>query len=45
MPTLFVLQMKLVEAVEDLKKNIDAPMKWFEDNQMHANPDKFQFCH
>ncbi len=34
-----------MEAVEDVKKDTEAAIDWFDENQMQANPVKFQFMH
>ncbi len=33
------------EAVEDVKKDTEATIDWFGENQMQANPVKYQFMH
>ncbi len=35
----------LMEAVEDVKKDTEAAIDWLDENQMQANPVKFQFMH
>ncbi len=35
----------LMEAVEDVKKDTEAAIDWFDENHMQANPVKFQFMH
>ena len=31
------------DVIENLQSNLRIPLKWFKDNQMMANPGKFQF--
>ena len=31
------------DAIENLQSNLEIALKWFKDNQMIANPGKFQF--
>ncbi len=35
----------LMEAVEGVKKDTEAAIDWFDENQMQANPVKFLFMH
>ncbi len=34
-----------MEAVEDIKKDTEAAIDWIDENQMQANPVKFQYMH
>ncbi len=43
--TLLATGETLMEAVEDVKKDTKAAIDWFDENQMQANPFKFQFMH
>ncbi len=43
--TLLATGETLKEAVEDVKKDTEAAIDWFDENQMQANPVKFQFMY